>query len=337
VILVIGGTGTTGRAVLEALPAAHLPFRALVRPGSEVRLPAGTAAVQGDAGDAAGLRRALGGVDQVFLAMANGPRQEGLELGIVRAAAAAGVGHLVKVSAPVVGPDVPVAVARMHDRVERAALAAGAESGMTCTFLRPYAFQQNLLSHAATIRTLGVFFGITGDTPLNMVDARDVADVAVTVMQRPGHRGQPLTLTGPEAVSYPEVARRLSLLARRVRYVDQSPEQLRHGLRQRAGLPGWLADHIVEIQELALAVPEVPSDSVARITGRAPRRLDDFLRENVRDLCPPRRALPVARLVAHRSRRRRGTRAWRPDRASAVIAGHQSRSCPAVRPNGLAR
>ena len=303
-ILVIGGTGKTGRAVLDALSATDLPVRALVRPTSSAPLPPAVHRTIGDAGDHGDLRRALDGVDQVFLAMANGPRQEAVELGVVRAAAEAGVHHLVKVSAPVVGPDVPVAIARMHHRVEQAAVAIGHETGMTCTFLRPYAFQQNLLTHAATIRALGVFFGVTGDAPLNMVDARDIADVAVAVMRRPDHRGRGLVLTGPEAVSYPEVARRLSDLGRRVRYVDQSPERLRRGLRQRAGLPDWLVDHIVEIHELAVAVPEVPTDTVARVTGHAARRLDDFLHENLSDLTPPWRALPMGRLVAHRARRR---------------------------------
>jgi len=222
-ILVIGSTGTTGRLVLQRLGDAGVPARALVRPSSAAvarRHPAlpGVTVVLGDAGDPESLRAALRGVDRVFLAMGNGPDQLHHELAVVREAARSGVAHLVKVSAPLVGPDVPVAVARTHHRVEEAVRAAALDH----TFLRPYAFLQNLLHSAPTIRLAGFFSGITGDTPLNMVDARDVAEVAVVALTAGGGRG-PLVLTGPESVSYPEVARRLTALGHPTRFVDLDP------------------------------------------------------------------------------------------------------------------
>ncbi len=283
-ILVIGSTGTTGRFVLERLSAAGVPARALVRPASNrpalPQLP-GVEVVLGDAGDPPSLRAALHGVDRVFLTMGNGPDQLARELAVVHAAAVSGVSRLVKVSAPVVGPDVPVAVARMHHQVEQAVLATGLDH----TFLRPYAFLQNLQNIAPTIRLAGFFSGITGDTPMNMVDARDVADVAVVALSTDGGRG-PLVLTGPEAVSYPELARRLTALGRPTRYVDLDPDDHQRGLH-RAGLPPWLVEHLTEIQALAVARPESPNGTVAALTGRRPRTLDAYLRENLASFAAP--------------------------------------------------
>jgi uncharacterized protein YbjT (DUF2867 family) len=283
-ILVIGSTGTTGRFVLERLSAAGVPTRALVRPAAARpalrRLP-GVEVVLGDAGDPPSLRAALQGVDRVFMAMGNGPDQLDRELAVVREAVHSGVTRLVKVSAPLVGPDVPVAVARMHYEVEQAVLATGLDH----TFLRPYAFLQNLLNVAPTVRLAGFFSGITGDTPMNMVDARDIADVAVVALATDRGRG-PLVLTGPETVSYPEVARRLTALGRPTRYVDLDPEDYRRSLR-RAGLPPWLVEHLAEIQALALTHPESPTGTVAALIGRPPRTLDAFLAENLASFAAP--------------------------------------------------
>ncbi|PPK62367.1 NAD(P)H-binding protein [Actinokineospora auranticolor] len=266
-IVVIGGTGTTGRAVLRGLRAQGVPTRALVRTPTD--LP-GVEQVIGDAADPGAVRAALTGAAGLFLAMGNGPRQEAIELGVVDEAARARVGHLVKLSAP--GPEnSPVAVARLHHRVEEAVRSWG----ITHTFLRPYAFFQNLLFHADRIRATGWFPTTTGDTRLNMVDARDVADVAVNALTF-GATGTHV-LTGPEAVSYPEVAAKLTAAGRPTRCVNITPDELRADLR---GAPDWLVNHVLEIQHLSTTHPEHPNDTVSRLLGRPPRSLDNFLHEH---------------------------------------------------------
>ncbi len=271
-IIVIGGTGTVGSALLPRLVARRVPVTALVRTGPAEPVP-GVRYVVGDAGDPASLRAALTGVDQVFLAMGNGPRQRGLELGVVDAAARAGVEHLVKLSAPAADT---VAVARIHREVERAVVAAGLEH----TFLRPYAFHQNLLRLAPMIGHTGMFTGTTGDHPLNMVDARDVADVAAVALTSRSTRGQALVLTGPEAISYPEVADLLTALGRPTRYLDLPPDRMRSEL-DRMGQPGWLVEHLLEIQALTRTHRETPTPTVRAVTGHEPRRLVDFLGEHL--------------------------------------------------------
>lgn len=274
-IAVIGATGTIGRALIESLVRQDVCVRALVRPGREAALPAGVHPIRGDVDRADDLAATLDGAEQVFVALPNGPEQEQRELAVVRAASTAGVAHFVKVSAPVVGNDVPVAIARLHHRVEQA---AGATE-MTCTFLRPYAFMQNLLNHVGPIIAIGAFFGTTGDVPMNFVDARDIAEVAATVLTDATHRGAPLSLTGPEAVTYAEIAHRLRQRGVSVRYLDQPEQEFRRGLEQQR-LPHWLVDHLAEIESLAVTHPQRPDRTIERVLGKPARTLDEFLYEH---------------------------------------------------------
>jgi len=283
-ILVIGATGKIGRPLVDELARRGQPVRCMVRRAPELAPPPGVELHVGDARDAVAIARALVGVQRVFVAMANGPDQREIELGIVQAAARAGVQRFVKISAPVVGVDVPVAIARMHYEIEQRI----ESSGMRFTHLRPYAFMQNLLFLAPTIVAWRAFFGITGDAPINFVDARDIAAVAAVALTEAGHEGKAYTLTGPAAVSYPELAGMLSMVVgARVAYVNQSETAMRAGLA-RARVEPWLVEHLVEIQRLTVAVRETPNDLVRALTGRAPRALADFLEEQVAAFRGPR-------------------------------------------------
>lgn len=111
--------------------------------------------------DPRALRALVDGAAQLVLVLGNSPEQERLERGVLEAARRADVAHVVKVSAPVVHGDVPVAIARMHRRVERHA----AELGLELTALRSYALLQNLLTLVPQIRATGTFSGTAGDAP----------------------------------------------------------------------------------------------------------------------------------------------------------------------------
>ena len=284
-IVVMGASGATGNAVLHSLLALGIPVRALTR--TPHRPIAGVTGAHhppvevqyADAADPRSLRTAFQGASQLFLAMANSPVQVELETRVIDIAAQAGVGHIVKISAPAAEPDSPVAISRGHHAIEEH-LRAG---GLTRTILRPYAFMQNLLRLAPTVAQ-GVILGTMGDAPCNYIDCRDIGDVVAAALTRSDIAGGTYTLTGPEAVAYPELASRLTTLTgHEVRYVNLPPDELRDNLMHRAHMPAWLADHVTEIQQLALARPETPTDTVTRILGRTPRTLDAFLDEN-RDL-----------------------------------------------------
>ncbi|MFZ3474930.1 SDR family oxidoreductase [Streptomyces sp. 2.9] len=280
----MGATGATGNALLHSLLALGAPVRALTRTphmaipglGGAHRPP--VEVQYADATDPHSLRTAFKGADQLFLAMANSPVQVELETRVIDTAARAGIGHIVKISAPAAEPDSPVAVSRGHHAIEEHLRAAGP----THTILRPYAFTQNLLRLAPTVAQ-GVILGTTGDAPCNHVDCRDIGDVAAAALTRPAVAGGTYTLTGSEAVSYPELASRLTALTgNRIRHVNLTPDELRAHLIRDAHLPAWLADHVTEIQQLAVTRPETPTTTVTDILGRPPRTVDAFLHDEHR-------------------------------------------------------
>ncbi|MFF2787234.1 NmrA family NAD(P)-binding protein [Streptomyces sp. NPDC058049] len=281
-IVVMGATGATGNALIHSLAASGRPVRALTRtphrpiPGTAGAHQPPVEVQYADATDPRSLHTAFEGAGQLFLAMANGPAQVELETRVIDIAARAGIGHIVKISAPAAEPDSPVAVSRGHHTVEEHLRTVG----LTHTVLRPYAFAQNLLRLAPSVAQ-GVILGTTGDAPCNYIDCRDIGDVAAAALTRPGIAGGTYTLTGPEAVSYPELASRLtSLTGRRIRYVDLTPDELRDQLIRNAHMPAWLADHVTEIQQLSVTRPEAPTTTVSDILGRPPRTLDAFLHEH---------------------------------------------------------
>ncbi|WP_406209107.1 NmrA family NAD(P)-binding protein [Kitasatospora sp. NBC_01560] len=280
----MGATGATGGATLQSLAALGVPARALSRDPHRLtaaldhRTRALVEPVTADAADPDSLRAAFRGARQLFLTMANGPQQVEHELRAVDLAVASGVEHIVKISAPAAEPDSPVAVSRGHHRVEQHLRA----TGITATVLRPYAFMQKLLLLAPGVTAAGTILGAMGTAPCNYIDCRDIGDVAASVLTRPEQAGGTYELTGGRAYSHPELAALLgSLLGRPVRSVDLPPAQLHAHLVQRAGMPDWLAAHVVEIQRLAVDRPERPDDAAARLVGRAPRTLEAFLREHL--------------------------------------------------------
>ncbi|MEE1737699.1 NAD(P)H-binding protein [Streptomyces sp. BE147] len=285
-ITIMGATGTTGGALLRRLIELDVPCRAVSRTPDRLRAAmSGEERVEivgADAADPRALRTAFEGSSQLFLAMANSPHQVALEINAIDAAAACGVRHLVKLSSPAVEPDSTVAISRGHWRVE-AHLAA---TGMVPTLLRPYGFMQNLLLNAPAVAE-GVLVGAMRDVPCNYIDVRDIADVAAETLLRPGLGGATYTLTGPQAFSHPELALLLTeRTGRPVRCVDLSPDDFHGHLVRTAHMPDWLASHVVEIQQLAIARPESPNDTVETVLGRPARTLDAFLREHLAMFAP---------------------------------------------------
>ncbi|MER7760641.1 NmrA family NAD(P)-binding protein [Streptomyces sp. NPDC097619] len=305
-ITVMGASGATGGALVRHLRELGVPCRALTRaphaltaalatgphPGGAPAPSAPSARVDvigADAAEPDTLRAALAGSEQLFLAMANGPRQVALERAALDAAAATGVRHVVKLSAPAAEPDSPVAVSRDHHAIERH-LAA---SGMTGTVLRPYAFMHKLLLAAPAIAR-GALVSSLGDAPCAYVDVRDVAEAAAEVLLRPYLAGAAYPLTGPRAYTPHQLAGLLSeVVGRPVRPVHLSPEEFHRHLRDTAGMPDRLARHVTEIQHLARTRPESPDGTLERLLGRPARTLPAFLDEHRTHFAPPPLAPPT--------------------------------------------
>ena len=156
------------------------------------------------------------------------------------------------------------------------------DSGLAYVIVRPNLFLQNIPeSTIPSIDAAGKFYVDAGEARISMVDTRDMAAVALT---ESGHAGAHYDVTAPEALSYAEVAAKLTqALGRRITYVAASDDAVREALLG-AGLSEWFANALIGLYQnyrrsgtggYAAGV----TDTVARLTGRAPRTLDELLAE----------------------------------------------------------
>jgi uncharacterized protein YbjT (DUF2867 family) len=275
-ILVAGGTGMTGGEVVRLLQERGEPFTAMVRSvaKAEALQGAGIDTVVADLADRASLGPAMKGVESLFLLSASVADQADLQLNAIEAAEMAGVGFIVKVSALGADPESPLSLGRAHAEVEEG-LAA---SGVPHAILRPGSFMQNFLLTAEMIRDQDQFYGSSGDGKIAMIDARDIAAVAVALLTAEERTGGVYTLTGPEALSNAEAAAVLSdVVGREIRYVDIPGDAFKAGLLE-AGLERWLVDDLTILNKLFAEGAEARvTDDVDRVTGRPARTFAQFV------------------------------------------------------------
>jgi uncharacterized protein YbjT (DUF2867 family) len=278
-LLVTGATGTTGMEVLRALKARGAEARALVRDETKAHhlRDLGFTPVTGDLGDPRTLRPALEGVERAYLLSPASPMQSELEHTFIETAKEAGVAHVVKLSMIGASEEAPLRFARSHGKVERALR----EAGMEWTLLRAAGFMQNTLGWGERVQD-GRFYTPVPDAAFGIVDARDVAEVAAAALTEDGHAGKAYGLSGPEAVSYRDQARRVFAAAERTVVVEEVPLEAVKRELVRAGVPPWNAEGLCEQLELyASGGATMVMSGVQDVLGRPPRDLDQFARDHV--------------------------------------------------------
>ena len=277
-ICVTGASGTLSSEVIRQLETRDVPFRAACfsRRSAEIARARGIEAVAIDYSNPATLRAAFRSCDTLFLLGPNALNQTELELNAVDAASAAGVRHIVKQS--VMGAaEEAYSLANIHRPVEKAI----ERSGMAWTFLRPNSFMQNAVTFMApTIRAENAFYSAIGQARISHIDVRDIAAVAVAALVAAGHHNQSYTLSGPEALTYDDMADALSkVLGRVIRHVSLPEADLRAGMLAE-GMPEALADRMLDLERYFREDrASTITDDVTRVTGRAPRRFSDYVRD----------------------------------------------------------
>ena len=276
-ICVTGAGGTVSSEVIRQLDQ-KVSFRAAYfsNQAAETARARGIDAVVIDYNQPSTLRAAFQGCDRLFLLGPNALNQIELELHAVEAAKTAGVRHIVKQS--VMGAaEESYSLANIHRPVEKAI----ERSGLGWTFIRPNSFMQNMATFMApTIRAEGVFYSASDQARISHVDVRDIAAVAVSALMSSGHEGKIYTLSGPEALTYDDIADELSnALGRGIRHVSVAPEDLKSGMLSE-GMPEAIADRMLDLEryfreDRASSV----TDDVRQVTGRAPGRLAEYVGE----------------------------------------------------------
>jgi NAD(P)H dehydrogenase (quinone) len=190
----------------------------------------------------------------------------------VRAAADAGVRHVVYTSFDGAAPDADFTLGRDHWHTEQAIR----DSGMTWTFLRDSFYLDFFPLFAAED---GVISGPAGDGRVAAVARADVAEVAAAVLRDPaGHEGATYRLTGGEAISFSDAAERMTVaLGRPFRFVDQTLDEA-YASRRPLSDEQWQLDAWVSTYT-AIGSGELAgtTEDVERLTGHAPRTLEQAL------------------------------------------------------------
>ena len=293
-ILVTGGTGNIGKALVQDLLDRKAQFRVLVRK-EEARkaLEArGAKAVLGDFEQSKTLASALDGVKKLFLVTTARPDLIKLEGTILEAAAKAGVKHVVRISAQTANPWAASPLTRLHGRCE----AQLEDSGLAWTHLRPTMFMQNLAPmYGESVAKTSTLFAPAGEARIPFVDVRDIAEVAGLALTAEGHEGMVYELTGPEACTYGEVARLLGeRLGRIVKFVDV-PEDAAFQTLVNQGLSRWFAHGLITLFQAfqANGATALPLGTTARLIGRQPRTLSDYIQENLKVFQGQRAEIPT--------------------------------------------
>lgn len=280
-ILITGATGKTGGEVARQLAAANLPFRALVRNVEKGRAvkALGAKIIVGDMADKAALQRAMEGVDKAFLVLSNDEEQLVLEKQFTDAAVAAHVGHLVYLSSLESVPESKNPITQNHVASENYIR----ESGLTWTMIRPTFFMQMFEGMAPRIKETGKIVMPAGNGTVSTTDLRDVGEVIVDVLTNNSgdHANQSYDLTGPELLTFAEIADKFStVLGRRIEYVDQPMDAFEQVLRS-INLPEWRVDAVCkELEAIAAGVVDHTTDTIETLLGRPATSLTRFIEDH---------------------------------------------------------
>ena len=269
--LVIGASGTTGSRVVARLVAAGHGAKAASRRATPVP---GAAPVRFDWHDPSTHAAALDGADRVYLIPPLADSDPAaVMVPFLRQARAAGVHRAVLLSSSAIpegGPAVGSVHRALPDLVEQWAV------------LRPSWFMQNFTgahAHALSIREQGSILTATGSGRVGFIDAEDIAAVAVHALTGEHAPDTNLVLTGPEALSYDDIAAIMTeVTGRLVVHRSLSDEQMRD--RLAAQIPEEFASMLAGLDRaIAEGSEDRVTNAVQRLTGRPARTFRAFLEE----------------------------------------------------------
>lgn len=256
--LVLGGTGKTGRRIVERLEAKNRRTRV----GSRSAVPSF------DWSNAASWDACLADADSVYINYAPDLAVPGATDSIrafVGRAKRQGVRRVVLLSGR------GEAEAQACERIVQ-------QSGLIWTIVRASWFNQNF-SEGAFIEMVqaGKIALPAGATPEPFVDVDDIADVAVAALSESGHAGEVYEVTGPRLMTLNDVAAELSRATGRSITYEQVPHEAFVAGVANAGAPEavvWMMDYlfstVLDGRNAHLA------DGVQRALGRPPKDFADY-------------------------------------------------------------
>jgi uncharacterized protein YbjT (DUF2867 family) len=262
-IVVIGGTGKTGRRVVEGLRERGRPVRA-ASPGGDPRF---------DWGDRSTWAPAIEGTGAAYFTYYP-------DLAVPGAPAA--VGELSRLAVELGVPRLVLLSGRGEEEAQRSEeVLQAAAAGIEWTIVRCSWFNQNFSEGAFTeLVASGEIALPVGDIPEPFVDADDIAAVAVAALTEDGHAGQVYELTGPRLLTFEDAVAEISAATRRtVRVTPVSHEDFAAGLAAESYPEDivWLMTYL--FREVLDGRNAHLVDGVQRALGRPPKDFVDYARE----------------------------------------------------------
>lgn len=149
--------------------------------------------------------------------------------------------------------------------------------------LRPTWFMQNFSEqqHLPTILSDDAIYSATENGRVSFIDAEDIAAVAVVALTDPGFPNGDLILTGPECLSYDDVAALISSAAgREIHHRRLSAEHLTDWF-VKGGIPATFAPTLAAMDTaISLGAEDRTTQEVLKITGRLPGSFEAFVTRN---------------------------------------------------------
>lgn len=278
-ILITGASGTVGLEVLRHLhhlAGEHVLYAGLRNPADHQKKFAHLPKVEPvgfDFEDPASFPLALAGIDTLFLLRP--PQLSKVQkyfVPLVQALQQQGVQQVLflSVQGAEKSPLIP------HYKIEKLLLQAGVQY----IFLRPSYFMQNLGSTLLPeIRQRSRLFVPAGQALFNWVDVANIGEAAALLLLKfDTYANQAYELTGPESLSFGEVAKKMNQALGTAIYFE-NPNLLRFYLHmRRQGMSRGMTLVMIMLHYLPRFQPAPPLSSFYQmLTGKRPTRLEDYL------------------------------------------------------------
>lgn len=277
---ITGATGNIGSLVVDRLIARGLCPRIFVRDVEKARARFGSDHVDirtGDLSDAQSLSAALEGADSLFL-INSGPDIATLDELAAKTAHTAGIRHLVKLSSYDARAEHNCGTGIWHAKGESAIRA----SGVPFTFIQPTGFMTNALWWARAIKEQGVVRSATGDGAIPFIHPADIADVTVETLANPDeYFGASLPLTGPEALTYAQMAAKIgAAIGKQIHFESMSDDEARDQQIAWKASPAMVDARLSIFRAIRDGRLATVTDTVERILNRKAIRFDQWAQEN---------------------------------------------------------
>jgi NAD(P)H dehydrogenase (quinone) len=277
-ILVTGASGKTGRTIMDALLSKGYAVKALIHsPIQAQSLDVRIDPIIGDMKSKEDMNRAMTAVTAVYHICPNmHPDEVAIGKYAIQAAKKNGVRHFVYHS--VLHPQIKE-MAHHWKKMQVEGLLF--KTDMDFTILQPAAYLQNLLQYKSVILDQSMYaVPYNGETRVGMVDLRNVAEVAASIITNPRHFGSTYELATDECFNQYELAEKLSLICKRkISFKEIDRDQWEQAMR-KSGMTSFAIACLNKMFQYYETYGLTGNGMVLKaLLGRKPNSVDAFIKE----------------------------------------------------------